>query len=451
MDNSSNLSVPQAGQIIHPGSPINILSNKIFTGCNLYHTSTVIRLRVDFGKLTEETSALAGPKFAASFLDRFLGLKSLVPKNGLKDDFITQLTSPEGVDFREVLLQAILAVENTIAFAMHDLNTITYAAIEKHKNHTVLIWECSNPTLSLHAAEVGLLGLIDLLPRRYYTQQPETSVSFDSAIKEIHEYREVPADVDVLKLNYPSGSNGRIPIAIVAGDKGTGATARTLDMILRGAGRSVALALHSRAFVNGESAELSEVQQAQAPLVLLLDPTVETLVSTVSPRQAARHGLLIDQCSLSVIMDKVLEENTRLFHAGLDIVIRATTNCFVVGAGNIMALNRLQELGAKNLILVSEHHNDPTLQAHLNAGHTAVTTMWHGQAIRIVLLSGTEHLASFQLDAGSSRGGRARKRRLKMGKMFAIAAAFGLGFSGSEIETAFQNAPAIVPDAAGLE
>lgn len=748
MNSINHSSVPQTGQILYLGSPIKLLSNNIFTGCNIYHTSSVIKLRVDFGTLSEVTSALAGAKFPAAFLDRFGGLKSFVKKNGLKEDFITQLTSPEGVDFRTVLLQAILAVENSIAFAMHDLNTVTYAAIEKHKNYTDLIWECSVPKLSRHAAEVGLLGVLELLPKRYFSQLSKTSENFASAFSELqqlahrrrlspttavlklaaknrglpcetlgrqhlllghgqaqhqlyssmtsttsitsqkicadkrlssrrlaelrlpvpkqakvgsaeaahaaaakvgfpivikpvkgkkgggvtagltspdgidsaferahqsgsdvliehfepgadhrllviggkfvaaltrrppsitgdgqstvealidklnaHPFRDgfrlfevekdtelyrllrqadltmsdildeartvtlrsaanvstggMPIDVteqvhpdnrqmaeraangvgvdvagidflttdisrsyrevggaiveiiarpdlcmhtwplqgksrnvagEVLKLPYPSGTDGRIVIAAVAGDKGTGATARTLDMILRGAGKSVALALRSRAFVNGESAELTKTQQTQAPSILLRDPKVGILVSTVSPRQAARHGLLLDQCTLTVIMDKVMEEATNFFHSGLDIIKRATTDCFVVGAGNIVALDQLRDLGARNLILVSEHHNNPALQAHLNAGHTAVTTMWYGEEVRIVLVSGTEHLASFHLNIGSLHDGRVRRKRLKMGKMFAIAAAFGLGLSGSEIETAFQNAPAIVPD-----
>ncbi len=748
MNNIINSLVTQTGEVVCLTRPIKLESNKIFSGCNIYHATSVIRQSVDFGVLSGTKTALAGPEFAPAFLDRFHGLKTLVPENGLTEDFMTRLTSSEGADFEEVLLEAILVVEASLAFAMHDLDTITYAAIEKHAGHTDLIWECAIPKLSRGAAEVALLGLLDLLPKRLHLRSRNCMHTFDTALQELQgwvrrrrlspttsvlkfaakkrglpcevvgrqhlrlgqgkaqhqiyssmtdttsitaqkvcsdkrltnrrlsdlrlpvpqqmrvgsseeaqaaaaklgfpivikplkgnrgqsvtvgltdpdsidaafelahqvdsdvlverfvpgsdhrllviggkfvaaltrrpptitgngkatvealvdalnadpyrdgfrgfkvekdaemnrllalsgltlddvlsegqtvplrsaanvstggmpvdvtdqvhpdnremaeraargvgldiagidflttdiarSYREVggkiielnarpglcmhtwphdgiPRNVagEVLKLSFPSGVDGRIPAVAVAGDRGTGTTARNLDMILRGSGRSVALALRERSFMKGVSAELSEEQQANAARILLRDPEVDTLVSTVSPRQAARRGLVLETYRLTVILDKVKDGEAERFHAGLDVLQRATTDCFVVGAGNSVALDRLRELGARQLILVSDRLNDPVLQRHLNAGHVAVTTMWQDAQARIALLSGAEILASLRADVGSSRDGRVKKRRLKNGKMFAIAAAFGLGLSGSEIVAAFRNAPPIVPE-----
>jgi hypothetical protein len=193
-------------------------------------------------------------------------------------------------------------------------------------------------------------------------------------------------------------------------------------------------------------AGLSDEQQARAGRILLRDPQVDTLVSTVSPRQAARRGLILETPRLTVIMDKAKDGEAELFHAGLDILKRATTDCFVAGAGNIVALDRLQELGARQLILVSDRNNDPVLEKHLKAGRAAVTTRWHDGKVQFVLMSGAEMLASFPADVGSSRDGRMTKRRLRNGKMFAVAAAFGLGLSGSEIREGLRNAPSIVPE-----
>ena len=202
----------------------------------------------------------------------------------------------------------------------------------------------------------------------------------------------------------------------------------------------MALALRERAFVNGESAELTHEQQANAARILLRDPEVDTFVSTVSPRQTAKSGLVLEQYQLAVIMDKVRDGETELFQSGLDVVQRGTTECFVVRAGNVIALDRLRELGDRRLILVSDRLKDPGLQAHLNAGHVAVSTMWQAGEIRIVLLSGAEILTSIRIDVGSSRDGRSRKRRLTQGAMFAVAAAFGLGLSAPEIVAAFRHA-----------
>ena len=159
-----------------------------------------------------------------------------------------------------------------------------------------------------------------------------------------------------------------------------------------------------------------------------------------------KRGLLFEACTVTVIMDKRVETDSHLFHLGLDILERATTGCFVVGAGNTVALSRLQELGARRLILISTQSNHPALEAHLNAGHTAVTTKWQDGKIRIVVFSGTELTASFKFVMQGPRDGRSKARRMKNGTMFAIGAALGLGLSGLDLTLAFENMPEIIPE-----
>jgi cyanophycin synthetase len=250
----------------------------------------------------------------------------------------------------------------------------------------------------------------------------------------------------VLRLFYPVEHTGRIPTVIVAGDKGTSSTARMLDMALRGAGHSVALALGKGAYVNGVAAELSESQQKRAPLSLLRDPQIDTLVATVSPRLLSKRGLLLETCAVTVLMDSPVEGDAGVFHQGLDILDRATTGCFVVGSGNAMALSRLKKLETRRLILVGERLHDPAMQEHLNAGHTAVSTLWLDGKIRIVVFSGTEFQASFSMATRDPRAGRAKTRRLKNAKMYAIAAALGLGLGVDELTEAFKNAPDIITE-----
>jgi cyanophycin synthetase len=251
---------------------------------------------------------------------------------------------------------------------------------------------------------------------------------------------------DILKIVYPEDNNGRIPIVAVAGDKGIGAPARSLDMILRGAGRSVALVLREHSYLNGKSADMSNSQREKAVRVMLRDPEVETLVSTVSLRRAASRGLALEQCTLTIIMDKKLEDKTEQFYDGLNVVERATSHCFVVGANNTPVINKIKAAEKRRLIMVSEHFNDPILQSHLSDGQTAVTTIWNDGGVRTLLLSGADVVASFNTDPIFSRENRLRKKRLTKGLMYAIAAAHGLGMSGPEIERAFNNAPTIIPD-----
>jgi hypothetical protein len=113
----------------------------------------------------------------------------------------------------------------------------------------------------------------------------------------------------------------------------------------------------------------------------------------------------------------------------------------------MLALDHIAPLSNRRLILVSDRLNDPGMQAHLKAGHEAVTTIWHDGDIQIALMSGTEVVATFPFGVALLDNGKNPKRRLRNALMFAIAAAYGLGLSGEEILTALTDAPDIVPDA----
>jgi cyanophycin synthetase len=185
MNSAGHSSVLQAGQVLYLDAPISLLPDKVFIGCNSFHTATVFCQSVDFGALSDVYSEIAGADFAQAFIDRFTGLKSFVQQNGINDEFIANMRTAQGVDFQEILLEAILAVETSIAFARHDLNAVSYAAIQRHENSSDLIWGCSSPKLSRGAAKVGLLGLIELLPVTYHGHQTNDTQGFDAAFNEL--------------------------------------------------------------------------------------------------------------------------------------------------------------------------------------------------------------------------------------------------------------------------
>lgn len=736
-------------------APLQFLSSKHFTGCNIYHRTSVLLREVDFGNLSNVTSTVAGHQFVTDFIERFSRLKSLVPRCGLKEDFIARLQSGQAVNFEELLLEAACAVDTAVTFAMNELNAISYASIKQEQNHTYLVWSSEWPDISRRASALALTGLLELLPAEVYTPSPDdigftekfrklqkiakkryhmsptTSIlklaaqkrgipcntlgrqhlmlgygskqqhffssmtsttpvpaqkicidkslanerltelrlpvaqqikvrslkaayaaveklgfpivikplkgkkgdgvtagitslediepafmraqktgsgivlletfvpgddhrlliingklvaasrrkpstivgdgqstveqlidrlnedpwrdgfrleqikknaelyrllkqaelAMDDVLSEAREialhsvanlstgglpvdvtnqvhpdnrdmaerasagvgldvagidflttdisrsYREIGGAIveinarpglrmhtwpgqqgksrdvagDIVNLFYPPGERGRIPIAAIVGDKTIRTVARILDAILRGAGQSVGLTLRKGAFINGTSADLSETQQRRAPLSLLRDPQISTLVTTVSLRQAARRGLLFDECKVSVITDKQVEADTHLFHQGVEVAKRATTDCFVVGAGNNEVLECLQDLGTRQLILVSNNPDDPALQAHLKAGHTAVTTMRHDGKTRIAVLTGTELQASFKAVARKSRDEGGKVKRMRNGTMFAIGAAIGLGLSIPDLEKAFQHVPAIIEEQVNVD
>ncbi len=732
-------------------APLTLVSFNVMYGANAHYSHSVIQQTVDFGVLTNSTSRLVGQQFAENFLSRFQSLKSFLPNNGISKEFAQRLHSPEGLPFQEILLEAIIAVESAIAFSMHELNTVSYAAIEKGETNSDLIWECLTlPKLSREVAKVALVGVIELLPDMFQKPSLESGNTFDvlfsalsqqarrrrmapstavikytaslksvpcqllgrqhlllgqgknqqqmyasmtdstsiaaqkicadkrltnkrlkelrlpipkqskvgtvkSALKAANKlgfplvvkpvkgrkgegitvglkdlegieaafnrahkkgsdviieqlvpgadcrmlviggkfvaavnrqppiligdgkstiaklleelnadpYRDgfrgfkvelddevqsnldkagvaldeimesgrkivlrlnsnvstggVPVDVtdqvhpdnremavraatgvgldvagidmltddisrsyretgskiveinsrpgldihvwpmigksrnvalELLKLSFPDGQQGRVPILSVAGDNGTGSIARILDMILRGAGRNVALAMRSHSYINGVSAGLSESQQHEAPQVLLRDPQIDTLVNTVSLRHTAKEGLLLDQCSVSIIMDRVKHGGAASFNRGIEIISNVATDCIIVGADNIVALDRISKLkNKKRLILVSDRANSPGLIEHLKNDGEAVTSMWHDNEVKIVLMFEQKVVAAFPFSVSSRGDGRVRRKRLNTSLMYAVAAAYASGMSGEDIQRSLNNAPPIIPEA----
>ncbi|MGD8910782.1 MAG: ATP-grasp domain-containing protein, partial [Chromatiales bacterium] len=204
----------------------------------------------------------------------------------------------------------------------------------------------------------------------------------------------------LLEHLFPSGDRGRVTVVASAGDQGTGTPARIVEALLRKTGKRSALTLRSEAYADGRKTRLSKKQQEKAPLVMLQDPEVDSLVTTVSLRQTAKRGMLLEHCDVAMIMDRAKPGAVKAFLVGLDVIIKATTRCIVVGSGNLVALKRIESVnnGAK-LIVVNANRNDPSLQTHLDAGRIGVTAMWQDGQQNIAILSADKIIGSFSLEA----------------------------------------------------
>jgi cyanophycin synthetase len=226
---------------------------------------------------------------------------------------------------------------------------------------------------------------------------------------------------------FPNGDNGRIPVITSSGDQGIGIPARLVDALLRGVGKRVALTLKNEAFADGVKTQLSKRQQLMAPLVLLRDPEIDSVVSTASLRQTAKRGMLLDHSDVTIVMDRAKTGSVKAFLAGMEVLIQATNRCFVVSSGNLVALKRIEKLNkSAKLILISPRKNDPSLKAHLEAGHIGVTTSWEDNQQNIVILSSNETIASISIkDLPGKYTGRSKV--INEGILYAIGAVYGAG------------------------
>jgi cyanophycin synthetase len=243
---------------------------------------------------------------------------------------------------------------------------------------------------------------------------------------------------------FPDGDRGRVPVIASAGDQGTGSAARIVDGMLRIAGKRNALTLKSGVFVNGSRTRLSKNQKAKAPLVMLRDPEVDSLVTTVSLRQTAKRGLLLEHCDVAMIMDRAKPGAVNAFLAGLDVIFKATTRYIVVGSGNLVALKRLERANkSAKLIVVSANRNDLALQTHLDAGHTGVTTMWQDGQQKIALISADKIIGNFSTEKLASKSVD-KSKVVTEPLLYAVGAAFAAGLTIDEISEAIHRLPEMV-------
>jgi N-acetyl-beta-hexosaminidase len=114
----------------------------------------------------------------------------------------------------------------------------------------------------------------------------------------------------------------------------------------------------------------------------------------------------------------------------------------VVGAENKLALEALGALDAKRLILVAFNADDASIAAHTAAGGAVVTNMpgKHQKRDRIVLAREQEILVSVPIArAASKSNARHVARRRLQARMFAVALAFGMGVSGTDIKAGLRT------------
>jgi cyanophycin synthetase len=251
----------------------------------------------------------------------------------------------------------------------------------------------------------------------------------------------------VLDLLFPAGSTGRIPIAVVSGGRNASRVARELDALLRASGKTVALATRKSALINGRPAEIAKPRLRRAGAILLRDPRVESLVASVSLRRTMKRGLGLESCDVAAIVnrpaDRAAGGDTQ---RGVEIIARATRGILVVSADDQAALEALNGLDPKRLILIGWDAKDLVIARHVAAGGAAVLHMRQRDQHWIVLYRDGKVVASIRVETPA--GERVSARRMEA-RMVTVALAFGIGLPASDLQAAVSAARPVGP-AVGL-
>ncbi|HEY8571527.1 cyanophycin synthetase [Phenylobacterium sp.] len=120
-----------------------------------------------------------------------------------------------------------------------------------------------------------------------------------------------PVAPAVVRMLFPKGETGRIPIFAVTGTNGKSTTARMLAHILRQTGLTVGLTNTSGVYVNSERVLKADASGPRSARMVLHDPMVEAAVFEVARGGLLREGLAFDECDVGAVT------NVQADHLGL--------------------------------------------------------------------------------------------------------------------------------------
>src|SRR5262245_36489707 len=143
--------------------PLTLVNWGALHGCNVHHDRTVVRLEV--GRVGRSaSSAIAGSEFSDRFIERFIGLPTLIPDFVRSAEFVTCLRSADGVPVPELLCEAILALEAMAAAISFSLYAVDFCVVGdgSEPDSASIVWSTESPFMSRAIAEVAILGLNDL-------------------------------------------------------------------------------------------------------------------------------------------------------------------------------------------------------------------------------------------------------------------------------------------------
>jgi cyanophycin synthetase len=163
-----------------------------------------------------------------------------------------------------------------------------------------------------------------------------------------------PRDVaqPVIDMLVPPGTQGRIPIAVVAGMRGRGRTSTSLAHFLTLAGYKVGVATRGGIVIDGRPVGRSG-NDPSAVRMVIEDQSVDAAILEGRPRDVVKYGLGVDACSVALVLGAATPDRGGFEEANraLRVIAKAARQAVVVNADDDGALEIVKDIPAKNLCL----------------------------------------------------------------------------------------------------
>jgi cyanophycin synthetase len=233
----------------------------------------------------------------------------------------------------------------------------------------------------------------------------------------------------MLDLLFPEGMDGRIPTALVIGQRGAGTVARELDAMHRASGKTTGLITRSATVLAGQPLAADQQPPHKALAVMLRDPRLQALVAATSPRRAVAEGLLLDRADAVALLAATAQDDAEVYRQAVALAVRVTRGPIIVDADNVTALGLLWEMQAtgalepKQLILVSRHLHEAAINENVPASGTVVFAAADGDGEQMAVPRREEakvEPGKVAAAASSASGRRARLFAVLLGRAMGL-------------------------------
>ncbi|MBM4380638.1 MAG: cyanophycin synthetase, partial [Deltaproteobacteria bacterium] len=199
-----------------------------------------------------------------------------------------------------------------------------------------------------------------------------------------------PVGEAIVNLLYPSGADGRIPLACVTGTSGKTTVVRALAHLLARLGHTVGMACSDGVYVGDRVLERGDCAGPKSAARLLLNPVVDAAVVEAGRGGILREGLGFDRCKVAVVTNigepdhlgqnfiQTAEQMVQVKRTPVDMVL--PTGFAVLKADDPLVAG-MAELSPGGVIFFAADPDHPVLNDHRDKG-LRVVTVRDGRVVR---------------------------------------------------------------------